>query len=286
MVLTVTDCEQCQRREAAAKDLQEQNNELAQDRALADREIRRLRREAQALRRELSNAREQDPSARLVGELLEEWKHQTGHQRAKTPLDGPRADRVRRALGWGFSPQTIRKAFVGAGRFPYVVDFERSASNPDGSPRRDEIETVLRDERQIEKLAALADAEAKSEPRSVGSSAPDAKSSTGALEPVAGALQAHGFRLKAVDDGVLSQCPGCGDELFVRLLARDGAEMAWPDCYGVPACSTEAVLGLLGLAGGDLVASVPRVRTGPLPEHLQQSLRWLLGSSEEASRVA
>ena len=146
-----------------ARNLQEQNTELAKDRDLADRECRRLRKEADALRQQLMEAREQDPKSETIRGILEHWKQQTGHQRALVPITGKRADSVRRALKWGAKPAKIRLAIDGAARYPFVVDAKRCATGPKHC-RYDDLETILKSERQIERLADLAAVEPEAEP--------------------------------------------------------------------------------------------------------------------------
>src|SRR5687767_2269764 len=78
-----------ERRRADAIEQDLDNSELA---------VRKERRVSQALRAELSKAREDEPKAAEIREVLEDWRKQTGHPRADISLDGDRAKCVRALL--------------------------------------------------------------------------------------------------------------------------------------------------------------------------------------------
>jgi hypothetical protein len=109
-----------------ARALRAELEQALEDLVGSEREVRRLRRVETMLKRELTEAREADPRAKLVREALEHWKSALKKKgNTKVPIDGKRADVVRRALKWGHTLEEIKQAIDGAARFPYVVDFKR-----------------------------------------------------------------------------------------------------------------------------------------------------------------
>ena len=122
-----------------------------------------------ALRRQLTSMRTEHPESKQVRATLEHWRDATRKKRnTKIPIDGKRADAVRKARTWGFSFDEINLAIDGGAKFPYVVNYERSASAPPGSKRRDDLDTILKSEKQIELLIGLATAEPTAQPQSWG----------------------------------------------------------------------------------------------------------------------
>lgn len=174
MVLMTTESEALEAAERRLRTLEAEYEKLAEDYAGIQRNFMREQREVTRLRRELVPARQRSPRHKLLQELAAEWKHQTGHHRALVPLEGKRCQAINRALDLlmadkdaalseAQAAQRIRRAFVGAGRYPFVVNKQRSPTGTE-SQRYDDVDTVLRDEKQIEKLISLADAEPQVKP--------------------------------------------------------------------------------------------------------------------------
>lgn len=138
-----------------ARDLQEQNNELAKDRDLADRECRRLRLEADRLRSELRQVREEDPRSKLIREVCDYWIAALGKtKRTKCPVNGARWNRVRARMNDGYSVPQLKAAIDGCAKRPYVGPHGRQATDDRGAKRHDDLELICRDETTVERFTS------------------------------------------------------------------------------------------------------------------------------------
>jgi hypothetical protein len=85
---------------------------------------------------------------------------------------------------------------------------------------------------------------------------------------------------RSLEDGVMSTCPCCAGNLFVRSMVRPSGELVLMDCYGVPACDRAEVVLALGLNAGDMVETVRVLNEFParfvLSEHLAGAMRQML----------
>lgn len=108
----------------------------------------------QALKRELAAAREEEPEADAIRDLLDAWKRLTGHPRAKTPLAGERAKFVRQALKH-HEPDELLEALNGLALYPYATGKGRQAS---GTPKQryDDVEYALKNEKVIDQMRGRA----------------------------------------------------------------------------------------------------------------------------------
>src|SRR5689334_9146115 len=119
------------------------------DRMLAEKEVTRLRRVEQGLRAQLTQRHKDDPGAKTVREILDYW--QPLMPRAKTPLDGVRADAVRKALA-AHTPAELKEAIEGAYRRPYVWKDGQRMRFGTSKQRFIDITLLFRDERTIERF--------------------------------------------------------------------------------------------------------------------------------------
>jgi len=92
--------------------------------------------------------------ARIVIEIIEFWAMETGHTKAKVSAAGARGDAVRKALKLGHSVEELKEAIVGAAKYPFVVNRQRSATGTE-KQRYDDLPTVFRDEVQIQRMRKL-----------------------------------------------------------------------------------------------------------------------------------
>lgn len=147
-------CERCQAE-------QERADRIAADLHSAEQDLVHKRREIKRLNTLLKNQTERDPGAKLVTEILQYWQKATNHPKAKIPLNGERADKVRGRLK-DFTPDQLKEALEGYARFPYVRDAERVSTGDDLTERFDDAELIFRNEKTVEngiKLLARARAE-------------------------------------------------------------------------------------------------------------------------------
>lgn len=167
--------------------VQEDGSLLPQDYALQDEEIRRLRRQVSALKGQLSRLQKVDPQAATIESVLTHWKLKLRGptSRVQIPLDGARADAVRKALrrliendedpdlanpkAEAHADATKRAEDRAVGRILAAIDgcarcpFEQYGQHfPEPGPgrtRRDELTYILANEVRMEKLADLIEAD-------------------------------------------------------------------------------------------------------------------------------
>lgn len=231
-------CDRCAQLEQVIADLQASEARLTEDRDLGDREIRRLRREANALRQELRQHYEDDPKAQEIRGLLEHYRQQLDHPRMLLPLDGAGATAVRRALRWKFSAADIRQAIDGCALMPYVGEGGRT-SDPDapGARKHDDLSLILRSEEHIRRFMGYAQAQPER------GKEPDPMA---AVERVLSALE--GVR-KGDDGNWTALCPAHEDR-EQSLSVRQGRKGALVKCFA--GCEFEQIAAALGLELTDL----------------------------------
>lgn len=299
---------------STAVSLQEQNNELAKDRDLADRECRRLRKEADLLRRELAESREADPRSQAIREVLDYWVKALGKRsNVKVPAGGKRWNAVRARLNEGFSVDALKKACDGCAARPYVGPKGRQATKGPGANLHDGIELICRDETTVERFigyaeeakkgAALESALSNGDRPDVrrsdipGSSAPSRAPRRWVFPPqppidrVLSTLEEHGCRVTAYPgkpDSYSAQCPAHEDAEPSLAIHRKADGMVLVHCFA--SCPTEDVLAALGLDWRDLwehadgdtnAADAPfRERERTLAPHLRHAMRQLLEADQ------
>lgn len=173
--------------DGAGEVVQEDGSVLPQDYALQDEEIRRLRRQVSALKGQISRLQRVDPQAATIERVLTYWKLKLRGptSRVQTPIDGKRAEAVRRMLkqlienmddpelanpkaaahaeatqrAEAAAVERIMAAIDGCARFPFERYGEHYAEPAPGLKRRDELTYILANEVRMEKLADLIEAD-------------------------------------------------------------------------------------------------------------------------------
>ena len=110
----------------------------------------------QALKGQITKLRAVDPLAEDVAAVLEHWREQTNHPRAAIPLDGSRADAVRKMLKL-FTVQQLNTVSDVAGALPYAHYDRRYAHPGPNRQRRDDACYLFANERRVEAFLALAE---------------------------------------------------------------------------------------------------------------------------------
>jgi hypothetical protein len=133
-------CDDCQK-------LLNENEELTNEVSGLLSQVRQQARREQALTRELTKLRSDDPASAEIEIVLANWKHHTGHPKAKTPVGGKRWVVVKKALK-DHTLEELLEAIEGLALVPYVGNHGRKT---DGKPseRYDDVEHALRDETTI-----------------------------------------------------------------------------------------------------------------------------------------
>jgi hypothetical protein len=171
-------------------ELDESSAVLPKDYALILEENRRLLRVVAGYKAQIAKLMREDPQAEYVEAVLAYWKRvcHGPDSRVLIPMDGKRADAVRKALKWIIdsdedpllaSPkkdehrealeaateratERIRAAIDGAARFPYEGRYGmRFAEAGDGLQKKVDIRYILRDEAKIDQFQALFEADDK-----------------------------------------------------------------------------------------------------------------------------
>lgn len=138
-------CSECERtRAAAAIDIQN----LQADVMAKNRQIGKLK-------AELEEHIGRSPLSADINEICEAWRTKCGHPKAKTPLNGARALKVKARLGDKFTKDDLLQAVEGASKFPYVVNGRRSQAG-ESHERFDDLELICRNEKQVEGFMKLA----------------------------------------------------------------------------------------------------------------------------------
>jgi hypothetical protein len=157
------------------------------DYALLEEANRKLRREVAAYKAQLSRLRKVDPQAATVERLMHYWRDKLRGptSRVQLPIDGKRADAVRKMLrqlvendddpelanpkaaehaeatvrAEARAVERIMAAIDGCARFPFERYGEHFAESAAGRKRRDELAYILANEVRMEKLADLIEAD-------------------------------------------------------------------------------------------------------------------------------
>lgn len=157
------------------------------DYALLEEANRKLRREVAAFKGQLSRLRKVDPQAATVEKILSHWRNKLRGptSRVQLPLDGKRADAVRKCLrqlvendedpdlanpdkeqhaeamqrAEARAVERILAAIDGCARFPFESYGEHYGEPAPGRKRRDELTYILASEIRMEKLAALVESD-------------------------------------------------------------------------------------------------------------------------------
>lgn len=282
-IARATTCEQCDQLqehiamlENVIDGLQHSENELIEDRDLADRECRRLRKEAAALRRELQQLREEDPKSKQIKAILEYWQERTNHTRSMIPIDGDRAAAVRRALRWKVPVGKLRTAIDMAAEYPYLVYGQPAKQPKDPSEkRRNDITDILKNEQRIEAYAALATQPASTPP----AIKPAIRVSN--LKPGEKPIDAFLDRLEDAKPSGLNKwearCPA-HDDRHASLSVAQGRQGVVAHCHA--GCAIENIARAIGLDVADLfdrdpepAAPAPKQEAKPLQME-QQVGQW------------
>lgn len=141
-------------------ELAEDSVPVLSDVAALTEEIVDLRRKLSAARGQITRLRAVDPRAEDVEAVLRHWREQTNHPRAAIPLDGTRADAVRRMLKL-FTVQQLCTVSDVAGALPYAHYDRRYAHPGPGRKRRDDATYLYANEARVEGLIALAERESE-----------------------------------------------------------------------------------------------------------------------------
>lgn len=258
----MSDCPNCAKLKKLLIEAEDANAELGRQLAGMELHLRRAGRAEVALRRELSDHREDEPEAKAIREVCEHWKKRLNHERAKTPLTGTRAQKVRARLREKFTVEDLKKAIDGCARKPYVGPGGRKSS---GKPadRHDDLELICRDEKHVERFIEIAD---EPDEPVVTQRAPQPPGPSG--------VDALLSRLEGVRQARLGQwearCPA-HDDRNASLSVGQGDKGAVVHCHA--GCTVEQIAGALGLDVSSLFdpedAPVPtraKTRQDPLPD--------------------
>jgi hypothetical protein len=126
------------------------HEELQQQVDMLERDLRAKRLRIACLEHELDEAEGTTPRELAVRAVLEDWKLVYGlNARTKTPLSGTRAAKARARLREGFTVDQLCHALRGGRESKWHMDTRY--------PHRRDVVQLLRDERTVEELIALAD---------------------------------------------------------------------------------------------------------------------------------
>lgn len=103
---------------------------------------------------QLEQARAEEPDAEDTRQVLDYWKQKLA-PRAKTPLAGKRATKVRARLREGHTVEALKLAIDGAAAFPYDVGYGNRAAEGKKQQRRVDLDYICRDEAIVDKLGML-----------------------------------------------------------------------------------------------------------------------------------
>lgn len=280
-------------------DLQHSEAQALEDYALADRECRRLRREAEALRRQLREAREEDPKSQQIREVLDHWKRALNHPKAKTTLDGARAQKVKARINQGFTVAQLKRAIDGCAYVPYVGPRGRQATEDHGAKRHDDIDLICRDETYVERFLRYADEHEQpkltDQPQPEPAPAPERRErprprrTETPIERVLIALNSNGCTVNdhhpSYSDQWSAQCPAHDDRDPSLSVHRNPDGQVLLTCWA--GCATEDVLRALDLEWADLWEDSEHDagRLNPrgqhaIPSHLRIAMRQILERDE------
>lgn len=129
---------------------------IPSDEAVLVERLKKAGREIAALKGQIARLVAVDPNADTVTALLQHWQKTCGHPRAKIPLDGVRADAIRKMLKAKYTPEQLRAVIDAAAEQPWMGDYGQRHPTPgEGRKRRDELTLICRDEKHVEDLLRL-----------------------------------------------------------------------------------------------------------------------------------
>jgi hypothetical protein len=137
--------------------LEEQVDRLTREREFAEQEKRTYAHRWADLKAELTNPEQDGPATEEEKALHALWQELCHHEKAA--LGPSRLPALRRALrsSWG-GHEKVERAIRGVAKFPFMVDGKRR-SHGKAKDRYDDLELIVRNERNLERFAALADDE-------------------------------------------------------------------------------------------------------------------------------
>lgn len=270
-------CQGCERLKAHLADAEAQLSEMADRLAGMESLARRSAAGEVALKRKLRENAEADPKSIEVREVLDVW--QASHPRAKTPIDGPRAAHVRKALRWGYTIDQLKTALEGLSRFPFAGPAGRQADDSHGARRYDDVEHALGSEKRIEQCIELASIDPTLKPLAPapGSSTPRSDKPA-SYDPVRELLDRLEHVKPAGDHQWSARCPAHDDRHASMSVGR-GRKGAVVHCH--TGCTVAQIAHALRIPVGDLFApeiDVPAkpklaVVPDPLPSE-DQIIAW------------
>lgn len=149
-------CSRCQHVERDNAHLQEalrtisaENNDLAEELAIQRRLVVDVGRKLRYAENKLAQALEIDPTSEVIKTILQTWRTETGHLRAKIDLSGDRAQLVRKQLR-RYKPEALIEAIKGRALLPYTVNYAPAATGT-RQQRYDDVEHCIGTDRRIEK---------------------------------------------------------------------------------------------------------------------------------------
>ncbi len=245
-------CEQCAR---LAVELRQANHDVA----VAETELRRQRRSIGALRAQLADKHRTAPNAEEVRRVLEHWQHKL-MPRAEIPLDGKRADLVRKQLR-NFDADTLCLAVDGLAMVPFVGAHGRQAHDGPDAKRHADVSHFCGDEERVQRMAGYVTA--GREPSANGRRTPQF-SPSGPSGPAG--VQAVLDRLEQVrqarPDQWEARCPA-HDDRHASLSVGQGDKGAVLRCHA--GCTTDEITRALGLELGQLFDPDPDAKPAQPP---------------------
>jgi hypothetical protein len=274
-------CRQCDGYIEVIQSLEEINAKLEEDNKGLERDLRAKRSQLTRTLGELERERGQEAEGKIVEEIIEHWRMATGHHGAKVSQVGERAQYVRKALHFGYSVDELKAVCDVAGHFPYV-DPKRS-KHPSGRCQtgetlRDDIPTLFKSEKTIDRLLDLAALPSESASNGSEDEVPTAERWRRLNYPLAivlAALWDHCENIDAEDpDLMTATCPVHGGDGLVIL--RSDAGLISVRCER--GCEFWRLLAALELEPGDLFENAehdPTRRNADaqrtVPEHLKET---------------
>jgi hypothetical protein len=256
----MSDCAQCEEYREMLVTAEEANSELARQVAGLHGLLTRSGKTEVALRTELARQREEEPEAEAIRAVLNHWKVKLNHPKAKTPLGGERAKKVRARLRERFTVEDLKLAVDGCAKVPFVGAGGRRATGTDRE-RHDDLKLICQDESTVERFMRYAADE----------SAPIVKPKAKAPGGPTG-VDALLNRLENVSQVRLGQwtarCPA-HDDRHASLSVAQGDKGAVVHCH--TGCSVGEIARAAGLDVSalfdreDAPVARPKVEAAPLP---------------------
>jgi hypothetical protein len=148
-------CPGCATRDEVLQTLAASEHELRDQVVSLNRALAAAERREQVAKGKLTKENTQAKEATVIYACLDVWEQHcwAGKGKPKMDINGERAGRVRKALGWGFDQRDICDGFHGLGLLPYRDKYnERSATQGPGFKRATDVVEALRDEARLERF--------------------------------------------------------------------------------------------------------------------------------------